>query len=246
MHEVTLDNIHGDCEDNTSYGFHNADSGYGESGSSDSGSPTSIINDPLQKPYKSRNEIEVYSMCIYEMIYESRSIDTFQNFDTRERKIVEAGKCLFDMLTEDTKDNIEDFKKRILSPGGSPPHGLNSEQKQQYLLETFKQLMIKVSPEASWRSYGHILICLGLIKTVATDLEVEKNPQFKSDMEAAYKEHVVSHFTKFITDMGGFSDIADYTEHVKYYNGDSSGINWLTTAAVGATAGLIWLARKIF
>lgn len=236
-----IENIHGLCDD---YTYNNADSGYGDSGISDSGTPTSIINDPLQPPYK--NEIEEFSMHIYEVIYEGKNIDTIPNINSRQRKIVEAGKSLFDMLNEDTKDSIEDFKERILAPGRNPPQRLNSEQKQQYLLETFKQLMMKVSSEASWRSYGHILICLGLIKSVATNLDVEKNPQFNNDMRAAYKDYVVSHFSKFITEMGGFGDIADYTEHVKYYSGDKSAINWVTTAGVVASAGLIWAARLIF
>ena len=49
--------------------------------------------------------------------------------------------------------------------------------KQLYLKESFTQLMRKVAPKASWRSYGHVLLCLGLIRKVAEDYEIEMNPQ---------------------------------------------------------------------
>ena len=51
--------------------------------------------------------------------------------------------------------------------------------RQFYLRESFKQLMKKVAKEASWRNYGHILLCLGLIRSVAEELEVVDNPQVK-------------------------------------------------------------------
>lgn len=216
------------------------ESGYGtgESGASDSGSP---VNDLPQEPFighvkktPEEEEVKKYAQMIYEVIYNHHAIPD----NTVDGDIIRAGKELHDMIETDLKDKMQTFIEKIKHDSTNLP----SNMKQLYLKESFIQLMRKVAPKASWRSYGHVLLCLGLIRKVAEDYQIEMNPQFQSDIKAVYSDFVVNHFTEFIASMGGFTDIADYLNHVKYYN--ESSFLGIGTAILGvAAAGLVWFTR---
>jgi len=232
-----LGDIHQQCDISaTDFG---RESGYGtaESGASDTGSP---INDLPEEPFISRKpkpeeeEVKKYAQMIYEVIYNHSAVPN----NTADGDIIRAGKELHDMIEADLKDKMQTFIEKIKHDSTN----LSPNMKQLYLKESFVQLMRKVAPKASWRSYGHVLLCLGLIRKVAEDYQIELNPQFQSDIKGVYSDFVVNHFTEFIASMGGFTDISDYLSHVKYYN--ESSFLGLGTAVLGvAAAGLVWLTR---
>jgi len=183
-------------------------------------------------------QVEKYSLCIYEVIYNQKQVNQVAS-NTEEIEIIQAGKELHDLIETDLASKMNSFKEQIKRDGVA----LSPNMRQFYLRESFKQLMKKVAKEASWRNYGHILLCLGLIRNVAEELEVVENPQFQSDIKGDYSKFVRENFSDFISSMGGFSDIADYISHVK-----SGPINFFNVAAVavgGLAAGLMWVAKKV-
>lgn len=261
MHNVILDNydnfddnidIHGPCDwQSPATG---TESGYGTA--SDTGSPIEEIPQPTflthhleqedEQPSSSQRikrspeeeQVRKYANQIYEVIYKKKNLEEMLGENNVDGEIIRAGKELHDMIEKDLKDKMESFVQKLKQDSTN----LSSSTKQLYLKESFIQLMKKVAPKPSWRSYGHVLLCLGLIRKVAEDFEVEKNPQFESDIKAAYSNFVADNFTQFISSMGGFTDISDYLSHVKYYNETS--FLGLATAAVGVVAaGMVWLTR---
>jgi len=241
--------IHGHCIEHPATG---TESGYGTA-TSDTGSPTEERSQPLfshhldERPSTSsqsikrspqEEQVRKYANQIYEVIYNKKDLEEMLKENNVDGEIIKAGKELHDLIHKDLHDKMDTFVQKLKQDSANLP----SNTKQLYLRESFIQLMKKVAPKPSWRSYGHVLLCLGLIRTVAEDFEVENNLQFQSDIKAAYSNFVADNFTEFISSMGGFTDISDYLSHVKYYN-DTSFLG-LATAAVGmVAAGLVWLTR---
>jgi len=255
--EFEPDDIHAQCDAAYSATESGVESGYGTNSDSNSSQPSTPENVPIlhprshplaitnmessqEMPQLSSNErqVEKYSLCIYEVIYNQKQVNQVTS-NTEEIEIIQAGKELHDLIESDLASKMSSFKSKIKQDGVA----LSPTMRQFYLRESFKQLMKKVAKEASWRNYGHILLCLGLIRSVAEDLEVVHNPQFQSDIKGDFSTFVRENFSDFISSMGGFSDISDYISHVK----TSSSLKFINAAAVavgGLAAGFMWLKKK--
>merc|ERR1712156_1419153 len=185
--------IHGPCDEAPATG---TESGYGTA-TSDTGSPTEERPQPMfnhhldEEPSTSsksvkrspqEEQVRKYANKIYEVIYNKKNVNEMLEENNVDSEIIKAGKELHDMIEKDLKDKMDSFVQKLKQDSTN----LSSNTKQLYLKESFIQLMKKVAPKPSWRSYGHVLLCLGLIRKVAEDFKVEGNPQFESDIKAAY------------------------------------------------------------
>lgn len=182
-----------------------------------------------------RREVERYALMIYDVIYDQKTISG----GTAESEIIKAGKELHDIIKKDLEDKILTFVEKIKHDSVNMPTNLQ----QLYLKECLSKLMTKLTPRASWHAYGHILLCISLIRQVAKDYEFEQNPQFQSDIKATYCQFILQHFTEFIASMGGFGDIVEYIQYRQCNYTFPISIR-LTVALSIAIAGIMLLAKK--
>ena len=147
---------------------------------------------------------------LYDVIFNNMEVDGC-SLPPEDIMSVEAGVWLCDSQQKELSGNFERFKMIIMKDVAP----LDSEMIQWFLRETFQQLIIKVAATPSWRTFGHVLVSLAIIRDVAKQKRVIRNPQFQSDIRLDFLLFARAKFTPFILSMGGVSDIEDYTDHIR-------------------------------
>lgn len=158
-------------------------------------------------------EVIKYAEQIFDVIYKKRNI-TNRNIDN---EIVCAGKELHDMICHDLSVQLPLFIEKIDCVLTCQPLPM----KRRLLAECTRGLMLKVAPKATWRSFGSILVCIGLIRSVADKNNIKSNDGVTQIIKTAYVDYVSNNFTDFISSMGGFHDLPDYVSYHKNYNKDT-------------------------
>ena len=178
-------------------------------------------------------QVKNYAQLIYEVIYNKQVV-----LDDRVNvEITQSGVALCDMIENKLKDKIPSLVTSIDHEATQYPHHI----KPYFLKEYLEHVMPKLVRKASWRSYGTILLCVRLIRTVAEKQDVEYHQQLQTDMKIIYTDFIVTHFTEFIKSMGGFEDLTDYLYQVKNYKSPSN----VSMFIIRIVSSFVWCANQL-
>ena len=153
-----------------------------------------------------KEEVKLYSENIFEMIFNQQ--DSFNH--SIDIKIIHAGKKLHDIIKCDI--NFQSCLEQLRTTLANQP----SYRQERSLMECHNQLLSKLAAKPTWRSYGNVLVSVGLMEKLALELNLGNSQPLQNSLKTTYTNCVVEHFTDFISSMGGFSDLTHYINYVTH------------------------------
>lgn len=159
---------------------------------------------------------------------------------------------LTDMIREENLNKFENFDRRLLTALNNS----NARTPHKWLQQAFRDLMLKLGENRSWRAYANIINALFLVIDVAKKYNSnDESTQSRIDIMVLrqtilidLEEYLTNNFKDFITDcQGEYNDISHYYKYVKNHSNNSTDNNsiWptLLIPALGAI-GLFMFSKK--
>lgn len=176
-------------------------------------------------------ELEKYADQIFEAIFNQyHKLD-----DSEDNDIIEAAIKLHDTIR--CQVNIQPYIEAISCKLTEQPHFMRIQS----LKDCFTNLLAKVTPRATWRCFGNILVHVGLMRALLKELNMKANQSLQHYFKSTYLNFVVTHFTEFIYSMGGFADLPHYVS----YSSNNYALTLREHIAFSFIAGIVWCATIV-